>query len=274
MKVKNQSARKPLSAEDAADELLKNWPIPDVSPDERKYQGRSTVFGTPLSEFYQKTQAPEPEEEAPPEPMTIEQLEQLRQDAFDEGLKQGHEQGYQEGFELGKKEGHDAGVEEGKTEGIEQGLAEAKPLVDEKLTALNDILEGMSQPLGELGDAAEQALVDLAVHLAEAVILTEVKTNPKAILAALSQCVNALPERHPECDIQLHPDDIDTILGFYGDDGVEDKKWRLQPDANMARGGCIVSTETASIDFSIEKRIKDTLDSFLQDAGIQRQKSE
>ena len=44
---------RPLHA-DEADELLKNWPIPDVAPDERSFGNRSTAFGTPLSDLYKK----------------------------------------------------------------------------------------------------------------------------------------------------------------------------------------------------------------------------
>ena len=33
---------------DEADELLKNWPIPDVAPDERSFGNRSTAFGNEI----------------------------------------------------------------------------------------------------------------------------------------------------------------------------------------------------------------------------------
>ena len=38
----SHSKGRPLHA-DEADELLKNWPIPDVAPDERSFGNRSTA---------------------------------------------------------------------------------------------------------------------------------------------------------------------------------------------------------------------------------------
>ena len=49
---------RPLRAEEA-DELLKNWAIPDVAPDESSFGNRSTAYGTPLSDLYKKELAEE-----------------------------------------------------------------------------------------------------------------------------------------------------------------------------------------------------------------------
>ena len=88
---------------DEADELLKNWAIPDVAPDESSFGNRSTAYGTPLSELYKKELAEEMPIDEPQEPelpaLTMVELERIRQDAYEEGLKQGHEQGYIDGFE-------------------------------------------------------------------------------------------------------------------------------------------------------------------------------
>ncbi len=47
---------RPVHASDAVDELLENWPIPDVAQDTRKFAGRSTAYGTPLADLYRKEQ--------------------------------------------------------------------------------------------------------------------------------------------------------------------------------------------------------------------------
>ena len=93
---------RPLRAEEA-DELLKHWAIPDVAPNEKSFGNRSTAYGTPLSELYKKELAEEMPADEPEEPelpkLTMVELERIRQDAYEEGLKQGHEQGYIDGFE-------------------------------------------------------------------------------------------------------------------------------------------------------------------------------
>uniref|UniRef100_UPI00397EF69C hypothetical protein n=1 Tax=Salmonella sp. ZJJH19_0094 TaxID=3159618 RepID=UPI00397EF69C len=75
---------RPLHASEAVDELLENWPIPDVTQDTRKFAGRSTAFGTPLADLYRKelehsADDVEPEEPALPS-LTMAELERIRQD--------------------------------------------------------------------------------------------------------------------------------------------------------------------------------------------------
>jgi len=65
---------KPVHASEAVDELLENWPIPDVEQDTRKYAGRSTAFGTPLADLYRKEQEKAPAKEEPEEPVRIQEV--------------------------------------------------------------------------------------------------------------------------------------------------------------------------------------------------------
>lgn len=264
----------PLSSSEAADELLKNWPIPDVSQDTRKLQGRSTAFGMPLDKLYQQAhaeEAVEEEGEAPPEidfpKLTMEELEQIRQDAFDEGIKQGHEQGYLEGFDKGAKEGREAGFAEGQEEGREQGLEDAKPLVEEKLQILTSLINGLETPLKQVDEACEKELVHLAVMLAEAVIYQEVKQSPEAILQTLHKSVESIGGGHG-CQIYLNPEDLELVTSSYGEELIEQRGWHLIAEPALERGGCQVKSERSSIDMTLKQRVKETLESFLHDSGI------
>ncbi len=264
----------PLSADEAADELLKNWPIPDVTISQAKLAGRSTAFGMPLERVYHKPEEtfPEDEAESPEEldfpKLTMEELEQIRQDAFDEGLKQGHEQGYLEGFDKGAKEGHEAGFAEGREEGKVQGLEDAKPLVEEKLQVLRALIDGLETPLKQVNEACEKELVQLAVMLAEAVIYQEVKLQPDVILHTLRQSLDALPGGARGCQIFLHPDDLALVRDSYGADLIEQRGWHLMAEPSLERGGCQVRSERSSIDMTLKQRVKETLESFLHDSGI------
>ncbi|GEK10309.1 flagellar assembly protein FliH [Pseudoalteromonas sp. McH1-7] len=260
---------RPVSTE-ALDELLENWPIPDVSDKPEKFRGRSTAFGTPLEELYSKKQVhEEPEPQEPEFPtLTLEELEQIRQDAYDEGIKQGHEQGYIEGFEKGVSEGKEAGYKEGVEIGKEKGIEEAQPIIEERMKALSSLLDEMQSPLTRVDDECEKQLVYLVNLLAEQVIFKELKTSPELILNALKKAMDALPVKEQTVRIHLHPEDLELVQSMYGAEHIESQHWQLIPEPTLDRGGCEVKTPQSSIDMTLKNRISEVLESFLLDSGI------
>jgi flagellar assembly protein FliH len=262
---------RPVESE-ALDELLKNWPIPDVAEDPRKYSGRSTAFGKPLAELYQKPERSkeEPEVEEPEFPtLTLEELEQIRQDAYDEGIKQGHEQGYIDGFDKGMTEGKEAGYKEGVEIGKQQGHDEAKPLIEEKLQTLSLLINELHEPLRLVDERCEKQLVELANLLAQAVIFKEVEQNPDVVLLALKKAMDALPIAEQTVKIHLHPEDLELVKSAYGEEQLAQQHWHLLPEPTLERGGVEVKTSQSSIDMTLKTRMKEVLDDFLHNSGIE-----
>ncbi|MEL0640317.1 flagellar assembly protein FliH [Pseudoalteromonas aliena] len=257
---------------DEADELLKNWPIPELTPDKSSFGDRSTAYGTPLSELYKKEMAEEIPLEEPEEPelpsLTMVELERIRQDAYEEGLKQGHEQGYIDGFEKGVNEGKEAGYKEGIEQGKVQGHEDVKPLIEEQLTSLKSVFEGLVSPLSKVDERAEKQLVHLASMLAEAVIYQEVKISPDIILHTLKQGIDSLNSDQEKVRIHLHPEDLTLIKQSYGEESITDSNWYLIAEPTLERGGCEVKTSQSSIDMTLKTRVKETLDSFLHNSDI------
>jgi flagellar assembly protein FliH len=257
---------------DAIDELLKSWPIPDVSEDLTQFSGRSTAFGQPLEQVYQKqhTHEDEPETQEPEEfpTLTLEELEQIRQDAYEEGIKQGHEQGYIEGFEKGVNDGKEVGYKEGIEIGKEQGINDAKPLVDEKLQTLNSLVDSMAQPQKKVDEAVEKQLVHLAKLLAEQVVFKELQTNPELILVSLKKAIDALPMIEQAVKIHLHPEDLALVEDSYGAEHIKQQHWLLVPEPTLDRGGCEVKTAQSSIDMTLKTRLNEIMEKFLHDSGI------
>jgi len=271
---------KPLNASEAADELLQHWPIPNVSAKADSLKGRSTAFGTPLEEVYRRhvdTETIEQDEDAdvhtaqePDLPkLTMEELEQIRQDAYEEGLKQGHEQGYIDGFEKGVSEGKEAGYKEGLNQGQEQGLEDAKPLIDEQLTALKAMLESLDEPVKHLDQQVENEVLFLATELAKAVTLHEIKTHPEVILSALKAATDALPSNEAQCQIYLHPDDLEIVSAHFDEQALANRHWQLLAEPTLERGGCQIKQQRSSIDMGLALRMNQVIEGFLQDAGVQ-----
>lgn len=263
-----------LNAEEEQ-ELLKHWDIPDVEVDESSFGDRSNAFGTPLSQLYRKEQIeeealePEPQNQEPDLPsLTMAELERIRQDAFDEGLKQGHEQGYIDGFDKGVTEGKEAGYKEGVEIGKTQGKDEIKPLLDEQLKGLKTVLDALNAPLAKVDEAAEKQLVQLSVMLAESIIYQEVSISQSVILHTLKHSIDALNSEQEKVRIHLHPEDLAFIQTSYGEQAIADNHWQLIPEPTLERGGCEVKTAQSSLDMRLQTRVKETLDSFLHSSGI------
>ncbi len=261
-----------IQSDEAVAELLKYWKAPEVTDNSLDFEGRSTAMGTSLEDMYfgKKIQQQPVEEPEEIKPLTIQEIETIRQDAYEEGFNQGKEEGYPVGFDEGKNDGVKSGFDDGLEQGKEQGIELAQPIVDEKLQTLQKLIDELQTPLRHYDDAAENQLVQLATMLAEAVIFTEVKTNQNVILSTLKQCIDALPVSQQKCEIQLHPDDLTLVESSYGEAEITKRGWILKAEPSIEMGGCIINTINSSVDFSLKTRIQDTLASFLQSVGVEK----
>ena len=231
---------------------------------------KTTALGRTVDWYYSKKAEEEAaaEQEEELKPLTADEIEQIRQAAYDEGLLQGHNEGFEKGHAEGLEKGHAEGVEQGKEQGIEAGFAEGRELVESNANQWATLAQQLNTPLSEFNAQAEQQLVELTVMLAEAVVGVEVKTNPTVIRQALLESVKALPINDTQCEISLNPIDLDLIKSEYSDAMLEENGWHLKAEPAIAQGGCIVESRTSSIDRTLQERVKNTLERFLQDTGI------
>ncbi len=199
-------------------------------------------------------------------PLTAEEIEQIRQAAYEEGFNQGKEEGFASGFDEGKKSGHQEGLKLGHQEGVETGLAEGKETIERLSGQWQTLTDQLHQPLAEVEQNIEQQLLHLVVQLTQAITLEEAKTNPDIILSALTAGLKALPSQDTQTQILLHPDDIKLIEQQFSTDYIQRHGWRLLAAPQLEPGGCQIENSTSNIDLSIKSRIKEVLDSFLQDA--------
>lgn len=209
---------------------------------------------------------PEVEEEILPP--TAEEIEAIRQAAYDEGHAEGKHIGYQEGkeegLEAGKQEGFDAGFEEGKQSGFDTG----EQTVNELASHWKSLSEQIHQPLYQVSEQARQELTKLAVALAKAVIKTECTTSESAVLQALSEGLKALPINENRYQIHMNPDDIVMVKAHFGDNVESEKGWQFVDAPALERGGCDITTEHNAVDVSVERRTKEILTKFLLEQGL------
>ena len=127
---------------------VRSWDLPFVEDEGQKQPDKTNAINK-TSDW--KYEPPEPEEEVLPP--TAEEIEAIRQSAwqegFDEGKAEGLQKGHQEGFDKGMAEGTEQGLEAGRAE----GLAAAKAQIDEAAAVWQSLAQKLTQPVARVDQA-------------------------------------------------------------------------------------------------------------------------
>ncbi len=104
------------------------------------------------------------------------------------------------------------------------------------------------------------------MQLTEAMVLQDAKTNPDILMAAISAGIKALPSNEAQTQIHLNPGDINIVEQQFGEKHIKESGWRLLPAPQLTPGSCQIENSTSNIDLQMKSRLKQVLESFLQDA--------
>jgi flagellar assembly protein FliH len=215
-------------------------------------------LGTPRSESVDPTRVTET--------LTVEQIEVMQQQAFNEAFEQGRVQGYEAGLKQGMEKGH----EDGFAEGHKLGYQEGQHLLQKQAADLNSLLETLSEPIKQLDQEIENELVQLSLAVASQIIRREIKLHPDEIVAVVREAMNVLPLAAQKVTLNLHPEDAELVRNLLNlDDSLP--SWRLVDNPLLTRGGCTLETETSSVDASLERRLAAVIANVL---GGERQQDE
>ncbi|MGY4000978.1 flagellar assembly protein FliH [Aeromonas sanarellii] len=264
MNNKNNKLRGYLRPE--ADEAqIEAWGWPEM---ETEAEVETNALGL-APDWYRQEQAPELPPDAPveePAPsITAEEVEAIRQAAWEEGMREGREAGFAKGLEEGKLEGLQQGHQAGLEQGREEGLALGRDQVEQEVARWQALATRLATPLSELDAAVEQQLIALVQQLARALIRHEAQTSPTLLLEALKQGLALLPAAEQGVTLMLHPDDVTRVEQAFGAEECVRRHWRLQSDPTLSPGDLQLATELSSIDLALSGRIDQLLRNFLRD---------
>ncbi|GGF52516.1 flagellar assembly protein FliH [Alteromonas lipolytica] len=244
-------------------EEAQNWNLPYVDEAVSSQDDKTNALNRRSDWKYEPPE--EVEEILPP---TAQEIEAIRQAAFDEGYAEGKQTGFDEGKAEGIPQGHEEGRAAGHQEGFEQGLQEGQSQITQQAEVWESLVSQLHAPLEKVDEQVRREVVKLAVALARSVIRTEVQTNEAIILQALSEGLKVLPVEENHYSIHMHPEDIQLVQAHFGEDKVKERGWTLIDSPAMARGGCDIVTQRNAVDLSIERRSRNVLDKFLLEQGL------
>lgn len=184
---------------------------------------KQEVFGKPSDDSTQNAEqtqsiAPVPDEE-------IQSVEEIREEAFKEG--------------------------------IQAGLAQADNNLNEPLQALANALEDISGLRATLLKENAGDMLKLIMAIAEQVIHCEVSIKEDVILATLDGALDAAIESD-EYHIKINPDDF-TVVTEKKPELVASitglKNITLETDQKIIRGGCLIESDLGQVDATIDGRL-------------------
>lgn len=160
-------------------------------------------------------------------------------------LEQIHQQARDEGFQKGRGEGYLAGCEEGRTKllGEAQRLARAAGQLE---TAL-----------GTLETSVAEELLALAVEIARQVILQEISLHPASLVSVVREALGQLPHQH--ASIYLHPDDTTLLRACLGEQ-LAHAGHRIHEDFKLQPGDCIIEAGGTQVDATVAMRWRRVLE--------------
>ncbi|QLF94451.1 flagellar assembly protein FliH [Pseudomonas sp. ABC1] len=169
-------------------------------------------------------------------PLTLEELEAIRQEA------------YNEGFATGEKDGFHAGQL--------RARQEAEAALQKKLASLEQVMEQLLDPIAEQDQALEQGMVKVIEHMVREVVQRELRGDSSQLREVLNGALKLLPMGAQNVRIHVNPQDFEAIKSLRE---RHEEKWRIIEDDSLLPGGCRVETEQSRIDASVETRLEQVI---------------
>lgn len=186
--------------------------------------------------------------------LTVDEIETMQKQAYDEAFEQGRQEGIQQGKEEGFQQGKEEGLKQGFDEGSRKGYDDNVHLLRKQTAEFVSLLESLSEPFKQLDKRVENELVNLSIGIASQLVRREVKVDPGQIVAVVREAVTALPLAAQKITLKLHPEDAALVRSALLLDEMS-PPWNIDEDPLISRGGCIVETGVSHVDATVENRL-------------------
>lgn len=173
--------------------------------------------------------------------LTVEKIEEIQKHAHDEAYEKAYKEAYDKGIKDSEKF-------------LEEQLQAERSQLKENAIQLQQCLNTLSQPLKDIDTDVEQQLTDIVFYFCKNLLGHELSTDHTHILKLIQKSITSLPLAQRNIVVKLNPTD-QQLLKEGGVD-IAEQDWKVEADEDVAVGGCVINTESSSVDLGIENRIK------------------
>ena len=174
-------------------------------------------------------------------PLTLDDVEAVRQDAWNEG------------FSTGEKDGFHAGQV--------KAQQEAQEVLTAKVAALEGIMQQFFEPIAQQDQQLEVAMLDLIKRISTQVIQRELRLDSSQIKQVVRESLKLLPVGSEAVRVYVNPQDFEQIKALRA---RHEENWKIIEDDGLLPGGCRFESLNTRIDASIETRIEHIAQQFLE----------
>ena len=144
--------------------------------------------------------------------------------------------------------------EEARQEGFKKGLEEAA----QKIKKLESIFNFLQHPLKELDNQVEHQFADLAIVLAKQLLKNESALDAQHIYSLVHESLDYLPVKARNIRVRLNSQDIALLNQAQMNTG--EQSWECISDNTVTAGGCVIESDTSHVDASVETRVQQLVD--------------
>jgi flagellar assembly protein FliH len=177
-----------------------------------------------------------------------------KEDAEQERINAIRQSGFTKGYEEGFAQGHAQATLEG-----QRHIAEY--MQNEGLQASQKFLQLFSAAQQQLADSEQaiaQGVLELACEIARQIVRREITVNLDAVTPVIHESMGQLLGDGKSVAVRLHPLDVEQ-LGAETQEKFAQISLNLVADAAIERGGCLVDSEGAVIDGTLQRRWERTV---------------
>lgn len=175
--------------------------------------------------------------------------QQEQQKRYDEIRREAQEKGYQDGF----SQGHGEGLHQGLEEGRQQAKNELEAQVKATLAPIETLAKRFSEALEKLDEEVAHDLVELALATGRQLAEEALEASPEHILGVVRKLLHTDPPLVGQQRLWLNSEDYQCVTEHLGQE-LEAAGWKLQPDDQLGRGGCRITSASGELDATFESR--------------------
>lgn len=142
-------------------------------------------------------------------------------------------------------------LEEGRNAGYQQG----KQQIAAELERIQSLISGLEQALQQIDQDVAGDLLALSLDMAQKMVGQALRVHPELILPMVQEAIRAFPHSAQHPYLIMHPDDVSLVRSHLGDQ-LSHTGWKIREDATLQQGGCRVETSGGKLDGSLSARWK------------------
>lgn len=166
-------------------------------------------------------------------PLTLDEVEAIRQDAWNEG------------FSTGEKDGFHAGQM--------KAAQEAEVVLQNKVQTLDALMHEFFEPIAKQDQALEEMMLELVMQISQQVIQRELSIDSSQIKQVVRESLKLLPMGSEAVRVHVNPQDFEQIKALRE---RHEGNWRIVEDDDLLPGGCRFESLNTQINATIESRIE------------------